>query len=342
MRSTSRTPNASTLPASNAYARIGFLEPIASEIDCMSPGTHDTLVYRLAQMLVKLNQGEKLDPESLAQEFGVNLRTIQRDLNERFAYLPLQKSNGRYHLDAAFLGKLSTRDIERFASLAGVRGLFPSFSDEFLRDIFDTHLRSSLLIRGHAYEDISGQEAMFRQLERAIVETRKVAFRYRKPDLTKAYDDVEPYRMLNHRGIWYLAARDHGKLKTFGFTRIEALTVAEVVFEPDPSVGKILAEDEGIWISPDRTEIVLEVSREAAGYFRRRTLIANQVIQKELDDGRLILSTRVGHLNQVMPIVRYWIPHVRIISPQALQAELEAELSAYVGARVDSPLPAGA
>lgn len=37
-------------------------------------------------MLVKLNQGEKLDPESLAQEFGVNLRTIQRDLNERFAH----------------------------------------------------------------------------------------------------------------------------------------------------------------------------------------------------------------------------------------------------------------
>jgi predicted DNA-binding transcriptional regulator YafY len=46
---------------------------------------HDTLVFRLAQILVKLNQGEKLDPQGLADEFGVNLRTIQRDLNERFA-----------------------------------------------------------------------------------------------------------------------------------------------------------------------------------------------------------------------------------------------------------------
>ena len=51
---------------------------------------HDTLVYRLAQMLVKLNQGEKLEPQALAEEFGVHLRTIQRDLNERFAYLPLE------------------------------------------------------------------------------------------------------------------------------------------------------------------------------------------------------------------------------------------------------------
>ena len=84
-------------------------------------GHHDTLVYRLAQMLVKLNQGERLDPQALAEEFGVALRTIQRDLNERFAYLPLEKIEGRYRLDPAFLGKLSTKDIERFASLSPAR-----------------------------------------------------------------------------------------------------------------------------------------------------------------------------------------------------------------------------
>ena len=30
----------------------------------MSDRSHDTLVYRLAQMLVKLNQGERLDPQA--------------------------------------------------------------------------------------------------------------------------------------------------------------------------------------------------------------------------------------------------------------------------------------
>ena len=49
---------------------------------------HDTLVYRLCNILGKLNQGEKLDPHRLALEFNVNARTIQRDLNERFDYLP--------------------------------------------------------------------------------------------------------------------------------------------------------------------------------------------------------------------------------------------------------------
>ena len=66
----------------------------------MKTRNHDTLVYRLAQILIKLNQGEKIDPVSLADEFGVNMRTVQRDLNVRFAYLPLRKTDGRYHLDS--------------------------------------------------------------------------------------------------------------------------------------------------------------------------------------------------------------------------------------------------
>ena len=118
---------------------------------------HDTLAYRLTQILVKLNLGEKLDPLALADEFAVNLRTIQRDLNERFAYLPLEKLNGRYHLDPAYLGKLSLRDVARFASLAGVRGLFPSLSDDFLRDIFDSRIQTTLLVKGPHYEDLGGK-----------------------------------------------------------------------------------------------------------------------------------------------------------------------------------------
>jgi len=116
----------------------------------MSTGNHDTLVHRLSMILVKLNQGERLSPQSLADEFGVNLRTIQRDLNERFAYLPLEKVEGIYCIDPLYLGKLSTKDIGRFACLAGVNGLFPSLSTDFLRDIFDSNIQSALLVKGHA------------------------------------------------------------------------------------------------------------------------------------------------------------------------------------------------
>ena len=321
---TGRVPSAAfvvTRRPSEATNRVGAL---------MTAPNHDTLVRRLALILIKLNQGEKLNPALLAEEFAVNLRTIQRDLNERFAYLPMEKTDGLYQLNPVFLGKLSTRDVAQFAGLAGVRGLFPSLSDDFLRDIFDARIQSALLVKGHDYEDIRGKEHTFRQLERAIVAHQRVSLHFEKDGGSKAYSDVEPYKLVNHKGIWYLAAKDASRLKTFSFTRIEDLMVSDLTFEPDPVVAQTLVDDDGIWLGEVRKEIVLKVAKEVAPYFKRRKLIANQVVEKELEDGALILSAKVGHVNQVLPIVRYWIPHIQIISPDHLQAEMNKELADYL------------
>ena len=296
----------------------------------MASDSHDTLVVRLAQILVKLNQGDKLEPQALAEEFGVNLRTIQRDLNVRFAYLPLKKTEGCYSLDPAFLGKLTTKDIERFAGLAGVRGLFPSLSDDFLRDVFDTRVQAALLVKGHHYENLAGQETAFRELEKAIIARRSVSFDYAKSSGLKSYASVSPYKLINNKGVWYLAALDDDKLKAFSFTKISRLRTLLETFTWDAGIDTRLAEEDGIWLSEEKQEVVLKISQDVASYFKRRQLIANQVIVKELEDGGLIVSTKVGHANQIVPIVRYWIPHVRIISPESLQIEMESGLADYL------------
>ncbi len=93
--------------------------------------------------------------------------------------------------------------------------------------------------------------------------------------------------------------------------------------------SQLVAED-GVWLSEEKQEIVMKVHRDIAGYFKRRKLIANQVIEKELEDGGLIVSAKVGHPNQVVPIIRYWIPNIRIISPESLQGQMEKELADYL------------
>ena len=297
----------------------------------MSNNHHDTLVYRLAQMLIKLNQGEKLEPQALAEEFGVNVRTIQRDLNERFGYLPLEKTDGYYHLDASFLGKISIKDIHRFASLAGVKGLFPSLANDFLRDIFDSRLQSAVLVKGHHYENIGDKAKLFKDLEKAIVAHHPVSFNYLKSEGSKTYQAVNPYKLVNHKGIWYLVAQDGDKLKSFSLTKLSGLITLDTFFKADPTIDKQLDEDDGIWLSDAKQEVVLKVRAEVAGYFKRRKLIANQVIEKELEDGGLIISAKIGHSNQIIPIVRYWIPHIKVISPEELQLEIEKSLNEYLG-----------
>lgn len=280
-------------------------------------------------ILIKLNQGEKLDPKQLAEEFDVNLRTVQRDINERFSYLPLEKTAGKYYLHPIFLGKLTFKDVERFASLAGVAGLFPNLSQEFLREIFDTRIQSTLLIKGHSYEDLRGKEQCFKGLEQAIIARTLVRFLYQNADASKVYE-VEPYKLINNKGVWYLAAKHAEKVKTFSVAKIEELLITEQKYEFDKSVNEKLDTEDGVWISEKPTEIVLKIDKAIAPYFKRRKLIANQVIEKELADGSLILSAKVGHTNQVAPIVKYWIPNVRVISPDGLRDQIERELRDYL------------
>lgn len=290
---------------------------------------HDKLAFRLTRILVKLNNGEKLNPLALAEQFGVHLRTTQRDLNTRFASLNLKRVGGCYQINPAHLGKISLEDIERFANLTGVLGLFPKFTGDFMRNMVERNSHSALLVKGHHYEDLNGKEDVFNQLELAICTHQRIAFDYFKPEGRKRYAAIEPYKLVNHSGIWYVAGKDGDKLKSWTFAKIENLQMLDI-FTPDPSVHDTLTKEDGIWLNVKKIEVVLKVSPAVAGYFQRRSLIAHQVIEKELEDGGLIVSCKVAHQNQILPIVRYWLPNVRIISPEGYQATLEAELKAYL------------
>lgn len=292
--------------------------------------SEQTIAYRLSELLRRLNEGQKLDPHALTQEFGVNLRTVQRDLNERLAFLELEKHNGHYRISGPRLGLLTQQDVERFASVAGLQGLHPRLGSELLKDLLDSRLQS-LQIRGHHYEDLSGREDSFRQLKQAIEQRQSVSFRYQKPEGEKIVSALQPYKLVNHNGIWYLAASDAGAIKSYTFTKISGLLIEDSRFEPDPAVVAKLQQEDSIWLNFRKTEVVLKIGSEVADYFRRRKLVDGQKIEKELADGSLLLSCLIAHPNQILPTVRYWLPHVRIISPEGLQAELEQQLHAYLG-----------
>lgn len=296
-----------------------------------SSQAHEKLAYRLTTILAKLNSGQKLKPEALAEEFKCTVRTVQRDLNNRFEFLNLQVTEDGYALEPTRLGHLSLRDIERFAALAGVQNLFPSLNTDFLREILSNKEQHALMVKGPHYEDLGDKKRVFQQIEAAISARHFVSFVYHKAEGSKTYTQAKPYKLVNNGGIWYLAAQDGDKLKAFSFGKVDRLLVSGDTFTPDPAVESTLQAEDDIWLNPDKTEVVLQVARAAASYFQRRRLIANQHIEKELEDGGLLVSGKVAHPNQILPIVRYWLPHIRIISPEGLQGEMEEEMRGYLG-----------
>ena len=291
----------------------------------------ETIAYRLTEIIRRFCEGEALSSKALVALFGVDARTIQRDLNERLAFLDLEKSSGAYTMNPARLGILKRVDIERFAELAGLQGLHPRFSTEFLRDMLDNRVQQALQVRGHNYEDLRGKEEVFRRLKEAITTHQLIGFEYTKPDGAKMVEGVQPYRLVNQDGVWYMAAMDDGKLKSYAVSKIDRLLVSPDTFTPDPAITQKVNEEDSIWLNLNKTEVVLKVAPAAADYFKRRKLIGGQKTVKELEDGGLIVSGLIAHPNQILPIVRYWLPNIHVISPEGLQAELEQQLRTYLG-----------
>lgn len=295
----------------------------------MSDNDHDRLAWRLCDILQRFNNGEELNVDDLATTYGVHRRTVLRDLKERFAFLPIEKVGKCYTLDPAYLGRLSIRDIERFAALAGLKGLFPALDTEFCRELFDVRLKDSLSIQGPAYEDLRTRLSDFRTLQYAITTRRRLRFTYRKDESMKQVD-VDPYRLINNNGVWYLATVNEGKPKAYSFGKLRAPELLKDHFEPNNEIVQMLNDEDSIWLNTKKTEVIITVAPPAAPYFRRRKLIAQQIIEKELEDGGLIVSGRFAHPNQILPIVRYWLPYVRIVSPANWQEQMETVLREYL------------
>ena len=135
--------------------------------------SHDKIAFRLAQILIKLNDGARLSIDELTEEFSVNKRTILRDF-ERLNILPIEKANGKYFLADYALGKLSYKDIHAFAILSGVKSLFPDLDDKFISDILNEKLNKAYLIKNQGFEDLQISRAEFEEISAAIINNKIV------------------------------------------------------------------------------------------------------------------------------------------------------------------------
>ncbi len=160
---------------------------------------HDTIAIRLTVIINKLNSGVRFCINDLVEEFNVSKRTVQRDMNQRLSYLPLKKENGYYFLEEYCLGKLNFNDIKNFATLSGIRDLYPSLNDEFIVDLLNSKLDQNYIIKGYDYEDLKSKSKEFHLISSAIATSHNIKFRYKNKART-----VAPYKLVNTDGIWYL------------------------------------------------------------------------------------------------------------------------------------------
>lgn len=289
--------------------------------------SHDSLAQRLSLILIKLNNGERFTVVELANEFNVSARTIQRDIKERLSYIPIQKDGDYYSMESYALGKLSFEDIKSFATLSGIKNLYPSLSNEFITDILNAKLNSAYLIKNQGFEDISSKQKCFETMSAAIIKKSPVSFYYKnKPRI------ANPYKLINNNGIWYLLADEDGSLKTFTFSKIEKFKWEDDTkrFTPKKDFLEQVEQNDLNWFTSDELiEVTLQIDNKAKEYFTRKEILPNQKIIEENEE-HFIISTQVSYDDEILKLVKYWIPYIKIIEPKYLKDKLDKTLLEFL------------
>lgn len=287
----------------------------------------EKLARRLSNILALLHQGDCLDKHSLAHMFHVDVRTIERDLADRLHGIVERNASGLWQLTHTSRSTIPAKQLNDYAQMLGMQRLFPDSSLRYLlTQLEKPSSHRSMQVQAAASEDLGDKILHFASLESAIEKCANCSFEYKgKPR------KVQPYRLVYRYGIWYLAATEDELLKNFSVALITNLHVDEkTLFTPKSEHFEYIDGKDDVWFTPQVTEVVLRVAPVAAHYFARRALLPKQQHRADVD-GSLIVTSKISHPQQLLSVVRYWLPHVRILQPTQWHDDLVSELKNALG-----------
>lgn len=282
------------------------------------------LANRLADITAMAYAGQSLAIIDLAEKYQVSTKTIRRDFNRLCAILERCPDTGNYLLSASARSQYNEQDLVRLIDDIGLKKALPLKAAQFLRSFINDSTSDCYHFQEQPLEAdfISSLHSSF---EAAIKNRRTVGFLYKDKPRT-----VSPYLMVYSHGSWYLAATSEGVLKTFSLARIKFVCVQKEHFDYDPSVIVKIKEQDTIWFGQPIFDVTLEVSRDVAFYFERKALLPKQKIIEKRQDGSLVISSSAWSYNQIAPIIQYWIPNIRVISPSELDTYVRENLASWI------------
>lgn len=296
---------------------------------------YDKILTRLTKILRRLHEGEALGVQELALEFNVSTRTIQRDFNERLIAFPIFQSNKKWKMQEGFKLEKSTsieesiilEIIEKMSENIG--GQFFSKAKKLLRKIKNDDFNPFYTKLN--LEDISDKFEEIQKLELAIKSKKSIVCNYTIVETIKI--KINPLKIVNYEGFWYLVAIEtkNNILKKYYLKNLSILKTTDEEFKITQKIDDLLENSVSIWFQEDTEpfEIKLLIHNAITKYFHRKPISKTQVIEKEYKNGNLEIKLTITHEMEILPLVKYWIPHIKIIEPKWLRDILYEQINLY-------------
>jgi predicted DNA-binding transcriptional regulator YafY len=274
-----------------------------------------------------LNNGESLSVKELAEEFNVSIRTIQRDFNDKLVGLyPIYQDKRKWKMQDGYKIEKATSvedtivlDIlEKMTD--GLGSKFSTKAKKLLSKIKNEH--DNPIYAKLNMEDISAHIHDIATLENAMKNKNLISATYDFIEYKKELK-VKPLKIANYEGLWYLIALDarNDKLKKYHLKSISDIKILETTFSTKKELIELLDNSINVWFNDDREpfEVILFLDKHAAKTLKRKPISKSQRIISEYKDGSCDISLKITHEREIISIVQYWMPHIKIVSPQWIQ-----------------------
>jgi len=290
---------------------------------------YDKILYRLTSILSRLYQGEKLQPKDLSDEYSVSLRTIQRDFKERLLNFPIfyEKKHWQMEKDFKLDKNLSIKDT---IALDILEDFSKSLGDGFYTQ--SANILNKLKNRKYSpiftklnMEDISSEFDSMIAYEEAILSKNSIKIKY-TTDKKVSEVKINPIKIVNFEGLWYLVATDeNNKLKSYYLKNAQLLKVYKTTFIISKEVEDILNNAISIWFSDNEPfEVIMEIDNHVAKFFKQKPISLTQTILSE-DETKMTISVMATSDFEIIPIVKSWIPFIKVSSPARIQDKVKEE-----------------
>ena len=270
---------------------------------------------------------EPKSTKQIADALGLNIRTIQRDLNEILAFNGAVKKGRLWSVDKSefdpndenqivlsVLDKMAKNVGAEFYSKA--HGLLKGISEGLNHPIF-----VSLSAEKLEKKDIE----LIENIESVIASRNEIELLY----FSKTHR-LSPIKIALFDGFWYLLAMAGEKLKKFHLKSIKEIKILPSKFKIDESLENRIKSANSAWFDPEKSFIVrLWIDKVVKKYFERKPL-PNQQIMCENEDGSIEIEVQVTHIMEIKPLVFYYLPHIKVIEPSSLSDDILAEMERYI------------
>lgn len=304
---------------------------------------------RMLAILLELQRRNPQRAEDLAAVFETSVRTIYRDmqaLSEAGVPIIGEPGKGYSLMEGYFLPPVSFTPGESVAILIGADFVAQRFDSDYaahaerakdkisavlppsVREEAD-HIRSAmkLLKSGAPPVGTGSQGDTLKLLRRAVLDRRKVVFRYRKNSRNTDEDvvtirTVSPYGLVLVNGAWILVAHCglREELRHFRLSRISELELTDVTFTrpSDFDLARYSPpDDRNVWVRVMAEAPIAERVRESGNFF------LDEVLNQE--EGT-IMSFRVRKPEELLSAVLSWGAGAVVLEPEELRVRVREEL----------------